>query len=830
MKWDQYANALKHYKEALRIKRETGDVRGEAYTLNNIGIVYARHANYFKAVQYYQESLDIYRKIGDVKAEGNSLSNLAGVYINWGQHAKAMECYQKALEIAGQTGDRRREGATLNQLGVAYVARGQYSKSLEYSQKALVIARNMGDAVGEGRALENLGTIYKALGDHVRALSSYEEMLASNRRIGVPTKISNRILGHLYLDVGDLEKAESAVKESGSWDLAGRLALLRFDYATARQYYQEIHQMAERSRRASDLFTSHTGLGLACEGLKEIAEAAEYFRKAVEHTEEVRYGLSSAERAEFYNVRIDGFSRTAPYEGLARVLMKMNTPEEALKESEYTKARAFSEGLSRKSPETKLDLPAQVLDKDESVNNQLAALAKSLQQAYEKQNKDVIASLEPQLKDAKQMLAVHVGQLRKEYPLFAATRYPQPMELEQAAVRDSEWTLSYDVTDSGLVIVLTRGKKVVSGLFKPVPRKEVDTLVRTFRQPLELDAEENISQKLTTFDFATGKNLSDILLADILPDLPKGTPVIIIPDDCLGVLPFEMLVLNDGGKILTDKKIPYVSGAEFFGDRNPISYYQSITALTLARTLGKHRKGGDKLIAMVDPVFSESDSRLVQMAKEEKNKILASLPKDLLMSIQTETKMTFPRLPLTGELGQSLKKAAPDKTDLYEGFKAKKSTLLEKDLTGYRSVVFATHGYFGKDLPGIQEPVLVLTLVDQPKDQDGFLRLSEVMGLKINADIVALTACQTGLGRHISGEGTMGMGRAFQYAGAKSVLMSLWAVSETASVKLVESFFKHCKEGKNKLEALKLARTEVRESGADHPFFWAPFILVGEVE
>jgi CHAT domain-containing protein len=144
-------------------------------------------------------------------------------------------------------------------------------------------------------------------------------------------------------------------------------------------------------------------------------------------------------------------------------------------------------------------------------------------------------------------------------------------------------------------------------------------------------------------------------------------------------------------------------------------------------------------------------------------------------------------------------------------------------------VVFATHGYFGRDLPGIQEPVLVLTLLDQPKDQDGFLRLSEVMGLKINADIVALTACQTGLGRHISGEGTMGMGRAFQYAGAKSVLMSLWSVSETSSVKLVESFFKHLKEGKSKLEALRLARKEIRDAGYDHPFFWAPFILVGEV-
>ena len=126
--------------------------------------------------------------------------------------------------------------------------------------------------------------------------------------------------------------------------------------------------------------------------------------------------------------------------------------------------------------------------------------------------------------------------------------------------------------------------------------------------------------------------------------------------------------------------------------------------------------------------------------------------------------------------------------------------------------------------------LLVLVLLDQPQGTYGILRSSEVMGLKLNADIVALTACQTGLGRHISGEGTMGMGRAFQYAGAKSVLMSLWSVSENASVLLVESFFKHLKGGKNKLEAIKLARDEIRKAGFDHPFYWAPFILVGEVD
>ena len=390
--------------------------------------------------------------------------------------------------------------------------------------------------------------------------------------------------------------------------------------------------------------------------------------------------------------------------------------------------------------------------------------------------------------------------------------------------------MSYHVTDSGIIIYLTRGKNLVKALFKPAERKEVDALVRKFREPMEITEGGIIKKQLAKFDFASGKKLSDLLLSDVLPDLPKDAPLIIIPDGSLGVVPFEMLVLNDAGKIVTNNNKMQTSGAEFFGDRNPISYYQSITALTLARTLGRQQKSGEKTLAMVDPIFSPNDPRLIKVAKQERDRLLANLPNDITMSIKTEKGLTFPRLPLTAQLGESLKKAEPQLTDLYEGMSAKKSVLLDKDLTSYGSLIFATHGYFGKDLPGIQEPVLVMTLLDQPKDQDGFLRLSEVMGLKLNCDIAALTACQTGLGKIISGEGTMGMGRAFQYAGAKSALMSLWSVSETASVNLVESFFRHLKEGKNNLQALKLARTEIRKAGYDHPFYWSPFILVGEVD
>src|SRR5208283_5486147 len=104
----------------------------------------------------------------------------------------------------------------------------------------------------------------------------------------------------------------------------------------------------------------------------------------------------------------------------------------------------------------------------------------------------------------------------RQYPLFAATKYPQPMDLDKTALQDNEWVLAYHVTDPGIIIYLTRGKNLVKGLFKPIPRKQIDELVRKFRQPMELGPEDSIAKKLAGFDFKSGKKLSDILLADIL--------------------------------------------------------------------------------------------------------------------------------------------------------------------------------------------------------------------------------------------------------------------------------------------------------------------------
>ncbi|MFC1833458.1 CHAT domain-containing protein [Thermodesulfobacteriota bacterium] len=212
-----------------------------------------------------------------------------------------------------------------------------------------------------------------------------------------------------------------------------------------------------------------------------------------------------------------------------------------------------------------------------------------------------------------------------------------------------------------------------------------------------------------------------------------------------------------------------------------------------------------------------------------RRKFMASAP-EKIMSIENELGLRFRRLKYTGQLAEALKQEDLNRTNVRVGMNATEQSLFNTKLGRFGTLVFATHGYFGKNLPGIQEPVLALTLVGQPPEREGFLTMTEVMnGLDLNADTVALVACQTGLGRRVSGEGSMNMGRAFQYAGARSVLMSLWSVAQRSSVDMVRSYLKHVKDGKPKLEAMQLARKEIREAGYDHPFFWAPFILVGEV-
>ena len=871
-KMARYDKAAEYYEKSRTIFKDLGDPRGEASVVTNLGMIYEIRGNRERAVEYFSNALDTFRNFGDDAEESRALNNLGNAYKNLGRYEKAVECYERSLQIKQRLHDRHGEASALLGLsivygnwidhsksaeyaekalglyrdvrdrrgeataaiglGMTYRDWGRYSEATEYLNEALSITRQLGDPRNESVALVALGTLHAQLDEFTEALATYQKGLALCKEIGLPTDFTVNRIANLYLNMGEIDEAEPFVMEAGYTATLGRFHLLKGNYDEAKKYYEKLsvspHTGKERSE--DNRYAAYNGLGMAYEGLGDYSRAAEYYLKAVKHTEDLRSTVPQAQRHTFFQVRIEGFFRTAPYEGLSRVLVRMNRSPEAFKSSEYTKARVFAEAVSRSSDAAAFDIPLDVLKADRELNDKLASLKRSLQAANETQSRQDIAELEPQVRDLEGALQAHIRMLRDRYPLFAGTKYPEPMDLEQTALRHEEWFLTYDVTDTGLLVYLTQGKDLRTALFRPIPRRDLDGLVRKFLDPLDIKSGERLTrERLAAFDFQSGKKLSDLLLGGILDLLPAGTSVTVVPDDSLALLPFEALPLNERGRVETDSNIPHVSDCQFFGDRNPVSYYQSVTALTLARNHAKPAPSGERFLIVADPVLLTTDSRFRNNGPENKavDRHLAAMYTNLL-SGTAGTELSR-RAALTGDLARNLKRLYGAESEVFTGMDANKKKLLTEiapELSQYRNILLATHGYFGKDLPGVVEPVLLLTLV--PPGSDGYLRMSEVMGLRLNADLVALTACETGVGNRVSGEGMMGMGRAFQYAGARSVLMSLWAVSEKASVMLVEEFFRNLKEGKGRLEALTTARSAIRKAGFDHPFYLAPFVLVGE--
>jgi tetratricopeptide (TPR) repeat protein len=821
----QFTKGQDHNEQSLAIRKKIGDVLGEGVTLNNIGTVYHSLGQYTKALDYYERSLAIRKKIGDVLGEGATLDNIGGGYHSLGQYTKALDYYERSLAIRKKIGDVSGEGTTLDNIGGVYKSLGQYTKALDYNEQSLAIFKKIGDVSGEGMSLWNISHTYTQMGKYDQALKVANESLAIQEKLCVPVKGIKNSIANYYLDAGDAAKAESLINETKYNSTLGRLALIKSDYPSAQRYYGNDMKWAEKTGNTDALFRSYTGLARAYEGMEDYPKSEEYYEKAMKLAEEIRSGLLPSERKNFFEVKVDGFSRSDPARGLTRVRMKLNRADGSIDSSEVTRARAFSDHLSEISSTGSTGVSKQTLEKEQSLVNKLAALKRQLAKTDKEKQSSKYEILTTDVKDAKTDLTDFIETLWKRNPAYAAVKYPRPVTLKESALEPDECAVIFDVSGEGVGVKLIRNKRIAETFFKEWDQKELENDIKKFREPFE-------KLRFKEFDPELAESLYKKLLLRVLVDVPKGTPLIIIPDGILGLLPFEALVT--GGKVNWNKGeygVDNPDGLTFLGDEHPISYYQSITALTLARTMGNKDKPKDKLLVLADPVFAMKDQRAQQasptkLAERDKQNNL-----QLMQTIEdtSDGSFSFKRLPQTGVLADNLGKMYGSSCLSLTGLRANKADFLSKiapTIDQYGSIVFATHGVMSTHVPGLMEPFLALSMA--PPGTDGFLKMSDILSLKMNADVVALTACQSGLGKELSGEGVMSMGRAFHYAGAKSVLMSLWEVEEKSAVTLAESFFKYRKEGKTKLESLEAARNDIRNAGYKHPFFWSAFILVGE--
>jgi CHAT domain-containing protein len=307
--------------------------------------------------------------------------------------------------------------------------------------------------------------------------------------------------------------------------------------------------------------------------------------------------------------------------------------------------------------------------------------------------------------------------------------------------------------------------------------------------------------------------LSDLILAPIAAGLTEKR-LLIVADGALHYIPFAALPRPG-------KSEPMVAAYE-------IVNVPSASALSVIRNAGSRRRAQNQVAVFADPVLEPDDARVRRGPS-------ASAPRrtdrpDVLRAASASGIARFTRLAYTRDEAEAIAGVAGRPRSRYAvDFEASRAAALGPDVASFRVVHFATHGLINSATPQLSG--LVLSLVDRDgRAQDGFVRLHDIYNLKLNADLVVLSACRTALGRDIHGEGLIGLTRGFMYAGAPRVVASLWDVRDRATAELMSRFYTQLlKRGLSPAAALREAQVSMwREPRWQSPFNWAGFVIQGE--
>jgi CHAT domain-containing protein len=423
-------------------------------------------------------------------------------------------------------------------------------------------------------------------------------------------------------------------------------------------------------------------------------------------------------------------------------------------------------------------------------------------------------------------------QIRARSPRYAALTQPQPLgltEIQQQALDEDTLLLEYSLGEKRSYLWLVSHRSIDS--YELPPRAELEAAARRVYELLTVRPKPRTPPDPQFI--AQARALSSMLLGPVASRL-DGKRLVIVAPGALSYLPFAALPAPEDEKRSAGGYEPLIA-------RHEVVSVPSASVLSIIRRETAGRQRAAKSVAVLaDPVFEESDPRL----DEAKNGNSSGEPpatraadaelSELTRAIRT---MNFPgaragftRLPFSRYEADGVIALTPKGTGLKAtGFNASRDLAKSRELNQYRILHFATHGLLNSERPELSG--LVFSLIDQKgKPQDGFLRLHEIYNLQLNADLVVLSACETGLGKEIKGEGLIGLTRGFMYAGAPRVVASLWSVDDFAAAELMKLFYQRMlKDGLPAGTALRAAQLELsRQKRWASPYFWAGFVLHGE--
>ncbi len=862
--------ALDYYNQSLLLSRQVGYKTGVAATLHNIGWVYNTLGEKQKALEYYNQSLPLSRQVGNIAGVAATLTNIGLVYDDLGDQQKALEYYNQSLSLRQQVEDKVGVANTLHNIGAVYNTLGEKQKALEYYNQSLPLSRQVGNKAGVATTLFNFASLKRSQANLTEALTDIES--AINIIEELRTKIISQDLRTTYFST-----------VYGYYEFYIDLLMELHEQNPNQGYDTKALHASERGRARSLLdILAESGANIK-EGVDPqlLAEEQKLLQRlnALDQSRQLNPGEIDIEelkqeietvRRQLQNLEVEIKRNSPQYANLQypEPLTAEDIQQQVLDDETVLLVYSLGEERSFLWLVSSTEIKSYQLPKREEIEQ--------LSQSFlaEIESKAVVPPSGEELSQV--LLSPVINQLGDKRLVIVGDGILQTVPFAALPIPDSLNSRPLNAPKPPIMGALIDGDFEKVNSFQI---SQVNENLKTISSPQTWGARGAIIPKSMTSRPLNPPIMGDFeLISETLQTQTKGDLKTLNSPQTWGARGAKLISTegegslsevrsqnsspllggSEGGfsevtshksEVRSQNASPLLGGSEggqkmnssllsggTEGGYTPLIVQHEIITLPSASSLAilreqvQGRTPAPKKVAVIaDPVFEENDPRFQAdyQAKTETNNINLLA---LRQSIDNFLGKNFGRLGHTRNEAIAILALVPDDLEqLSLDFNANRKTATDTNLSQYQIVHFATHGLLNETQPELSG--LVFSLYDQQgTDKPGFLQLNDIFNLTLSADLVVLSACETGIGQEIRGEGLVSLTRGFMYAGAERLVVSLWAVADSSTSKFMQDYYgKILETGSNPGTAMRETQLEMLESNQyNAPYFWAAFVFQGE--
>lgn len=862
----KYEEALQQFHEAddLYHRRQLSDKKLLSHIYSSMAISYQHNGDNDSALKYHRQVIQIDRKrFPEVHPElAKDYNNIAIVYYYRGDYKRALDYMKNAVNVLRRFygEDHKLVAAGYNNVGVVYSEMGKLKEAAQYLEKALAIKKKI---LGEDHpdiaiAYQNLGALYFDMKDYDQAISDYKKAVVLHRERfpnGHPKLADDYAnLGQAYAKKKEYRKALNYYRK----DLNTNLKFLAADHPYIGDTYNKIAEAYSKIRnyrmalnylqKALPIFVEgyseeqglqNPDLGqvvypqkllktleLKAKTLHDYAEqqhdtkrmdqSLHAYLNAAQLIEKLQYSLSREGskfllRKQTHKLFRKGFKVAYT---LARKTGNADYVEYAFYFAEKSKDQILLEQLQETHAEHFAGIPDSLIQRGEKLETQLTKFQQKLYTlAGSPQPSDSLKrlALEDSLFDTHRSLAAHIAMLEKSYPKYYSLKYRHTTipswQVRRQILKPGQAMVEYFMGPDSLYAFVITPKQF--HLQKVVSDSLLTDDIHRYRRA--------VMKQGNPIDFAKSSYRLYQKLFEPIENLIPGHRLLIVADGPLNLLPFESLVTENpaSGPVLRFRKLAYLIDDYTFSYAPSATYLSMRQKMAAADTRARHRK---EFLGFA-PAFTDLTASKLRSLYPGLNRPLNALP---LSKTEVEKLRNLFDKP---HGFWSFLKSSKDVADVFEDDRATEEQFKSLPLKDYQYIHLATHAFVSEEKPGQSAIVFA---APKGKREDGVLHASEIYNLQLDARLVTLSACNTGIGKMAKGEGMMSLSRAFQYAGARNLLVSLWNVDDRSTAKLMVDFYKRNEQDVSMPRALREAKLSLIEEGRyAAPRYWAPFVFIG---